>query len=108
MARVNRRIARGEQRNDRRLRPLEMERCGSSILPRGRQRGRFRAPDQATLPPPDPGVHLDGKEIMRSNNGTTGVVLRGTESLLTHPWREMDSNHRSPAEFGNFDVSRTG
>jgi hypothetical protein len=24
--------------------------------------------------------------------GTTGVVLRGTESLLTHRWREMDSN----------------
>ena len=28
MARVNRRIARGEQRDDRRLRPLEMERRG--------------------------------------------------------------------------------
>jgi hypothetical protein len=27
---------------------------------------------------------------------TTGVVLRGTESLLTHRWREMDSNPRSP------------
>ena len=26
---------------------------------------------------------------------TTGVVLRGTESLLTHRWRELDSNHRS-------------
>jgi hypothetical protein len=23
-------------------------------------------------------------------------------------WREMDSNPRSPAEFGNFDVSRKG
>jgi hypothetical protein len=28
--------------------------------------------------------------------------------IWTLPWREMDSNHRSPAEFGNFDVSRTG
>ena len=26
---------------------------------------------------------------------TTGVVLRGTESLLTHRWRKPDSNHRS-------------
>src|SRR6516162_4001861 len=26
---------------------------------------------------------------------TTGAVLRGTESLLTHRWREADSNHRS-------------
>jgi len=31
-----------------------------------------------------------GKE--RSYDRTTGVVLRGTESLLTHRWREMDSN----------------
>jgi hypothetical protein len=23
---------------------------------------------------------------------TTGAVLRGTESLLTHRWRELDSN----------------
>src|SRR5208282_1994345 len=28
----------------------------------------------------------------RSRDQTTGVVLRGTESLLTHRWREMDSN----------------
>jgi hypothetical protein len=28
----------------------------------------------------------------RSCDRTTGVVLRGTESLLTHHWREMDSN----------------
>ena len=27
---------------------------------------------------------------------TTGVVLRGTESLLTHRWRVLDSNYRSP------------
>jgi hypothetical protein len=31
----------------------------------------------------------------RSCDRTTGVVLRGTESLLTHRWREPDSNHRS-------------
>src|SRR6516165_11530523 len=24
-----------------------------------------------------------------------GVLLRGTESLLTHRWREVDSNHQS-------------
>jgi putative transposase len=32
----------------------------------------------------------------------------GTKSSQTRRWREMDSNHRFPAEFGNFDVSRTG
>ena len=26
-------------------------------------------------------------------NRTTGIVLRETESLLTHRWREMDSNY---------------
>jgi hypothetical protein len=30
----------------------------------------------------------------RSCDRTTGVVLRGTESLLTHRWREVDSNFR--------------
>jgi hypothetical protein len=38
---------------------------------------------------------LDGKEIMRSNKG---VVLRGTESLLTHRWRELDSNFQFRAK----------
>ena len=33
---------------------------------------------------------------LRISDRTTGVVLRGTESLLTHRWREMDSNPRSP------------
>src|SRR5215813_7920684 len=28
----------------------------------------------------------------RRPGGSTGAVLRGTESLLTHRWREMDSN----------------
>jgi hypothetical protein len=31
-------------------------------------------------------------EIGFGFEATTGVVLRGTESLLTHRWREMDSN----------------
>ena len=29
------------------------------------------------------------------SSGEAMVVLRGTESLLTHPWREMDSNYWS-------------
>jgi hypothetical protein len=38
-------------------------------------------------------------------------ALKRTEqsgSRQTQRWREMDSNRRSPAEFGNFDVSRKG
>src|SRR5215813_12618413 len=31
----------------------------------------------------------------RPPGGSTGPVLRGTESLLTLRWRETDSNHRS-------------
>jgi hypothetical protein len=31
-----------------------------------------------------------------------------SEVRPTLRWREMDSNHWSPAEFGNFDVSKTG
>ena len=34
------------------------------------------------------------RKMMRQDLGLR--VLRGTESLLTHCWREMDSNHRSP------------
>src|SRR6516162_5972090 len=30
------------------------------------------------------------------SSGEAMVVLRGTESLLTHPWREPDSNRRYP------------
>ena len=41
-----------------------------------------------------------GKE--RSYDRTTGVVLRGTESLLTHRWREMDSNLQYRAVKGRF------
>jgi hypothetical protein len=29
---------------------------------------------------------------------TAGVVLRGTESLLTHRWSELDSNRWSPSK----------
>ena len=38
------------------------------------------------------GVKADLAEIGFGFEATTGVVLRGTESLLTHRWREMDSN----------------
>jgi hypothetical protein len=41
----------------------------------------------------------------RSCDRTTGVVLRGTESLLTHRWREMDSNHQFPQARDAFDAS---
>ena len=32
------------------------------------------------------------------SSGEAMVVLRGTESLLTHRWSKQDSNHRSRAE----------
>ena len=44
------------------------------------------------------GVKADLAEIGFGFEATTGVVLRGTESLLTHRWRETDSNFRSPEE----------
>jgi hypothetical protein len=44
------------------------------------------------------GVLIDlGANRMRSNNAPS---LRGTESLLTHRWREVDSNFQFRAETG--------
>jgi hypothetical protein len=40
------------------------------------------------------------------HNRTTSIVWRGTESLLTHRWRGMDSNHRSFT--GRLAVARPG
>jgi two-component system sensor kinase FixL len=39
-------------------------------------------------------AHLIGRSANRALE-PTGVVLRGTESFLTHRWREADSNHQS-------------
>ena len=49
-----------------------------------------RALREAGFPHPAEALHIDAREA--TCDRTTGVVLRGTESLLTHRWREMDSN----------------
>ena len=53
------------------------------------RRGTFAGGDSALQ------LH-EARPSLGAPSRTTGVVLRGTESLLTHRWREMDSNPRSP------------
>jgi hypothetical protein len=48
--------------------------------------------------------NFDGIDVSDAGAKVQG---RGKEPE-THRWREMDSNRRSPAEFGNFDLSRPG
>jgi len=51
------------------------------------RRGTFAGGDSALQ------LH-EARPSLGAPSRTTGVVLRGTESLLTQRWREVDSNHR--------------
>jgi hypothetical protein len=48
-------------------------------------------------------AHLIGRSANRALE-PTGVVLRGTESLLTHRWRKRNSNPRSPRKEHFFET----
>jgi hypothetical protein len=48
---------------------------------------------------------LEASTAKGSCDRTTGAVFRGTESLLTHRWRELDSNHRFPEARDAFGAS---
>jgi hypothetical protein len=67
----------------------------------------------------DPIGKTVGRVTVQEGDGLDGAVQAAKlsamnahsserSSPLTRRWREMDSNPRSPAEFGNFDVSRKG
>jgi hypothetical protein len=55
-----------------------------------------RALREAGFPHPAEALHIDAREA--TCDRTTGVVLRGTESLLTHRWRETDSKFQYRAK----------
>src|SRR6516162_9504782 len=55
-----------------------------------------RALREAGFPHPAEALHIDAREA--TCDRTTGVVLRGTESLLTRRWRETDSKFQYRAK----------
>jgi hypothetical protein len=71
-------------------RRIEIAREPAEIVERSRRTrapvGRHAPADQSLFVPGGPSM------AKRSCDRTTGVVLRGTESLLTHRWSGMDSN----------------